>query len=124
MICYCGGNFIMTDNMKDNPDKDSDSLNEKIYLKDVVIESLGDKLDEMTQLNNILKERIYELNRALMETDDDNPLNNMEYWKGIERTYEKLISEYIDKVTAKEIEIFGLEERNEYFKNQTGTNDK
>ena len=108
----------------DNENLDElESLRKQVHRKDVVIDSLGKKLDEMTQLNNILKDRIYELNEGLMETDESNPLNNIEYWKGIERTYEKLISDYLDRLTSKEIEIFGLEMENEYLKSRTGMND-
>lgn len=71
---------------------------EQIELKDMLIEGLEKRYDEVLNMNALLKERVIELNKALKEKQEYEMVRDINYWKGIEKAYIDKLDEYLERI--------------------------
>lgn len=98
-------------------------LEKQLRVKKELCEAYEKKYYESNELCNEYNETINGLRKELEEHERVEKELDINYWKGIEETYEKLIKRYLDIITSKEIEIFGLEIERDWLMEKLGDDD-
>ena len=85
----------------------------KLERQSEIINGLEDKLNKEKEISEAGIRRIEELETMKNEFKD---FPKADYWKGIERTYLKILDDYLDRITALELEKWYYEVENDELK--------
>ena len=93
---------------------------EQIKIRDLIIESLNERIEREKSDSEYMKERIIELNELLEKKQDTEIKRDINYWKGIEKAYSDKLNEYFEKIVRLEKENCLLSWENEELKEKLG----